>query len=373
MRFFITIISVSIITLFLSSCGWKVETESVSISSDYHKNGNPLRLAVFPLTCPAKNGIPAIHIERFLSRELIRHGALPVIQDDVYHILSHYNVIERQGQKGRKNFYDRYALSGWSDDMKSEVAKAIYADRHYDAPSNNYIYTDRGCNNIKYISSPLLKKIGRELGVNYIIRGNVDAFYTQKAYSLSPIQRGLMPSFFDISSKILWGNSRDSRYNMLHSAIMGGITGSIIGGSLEHPFTPPSSKNSIINKGNPLMEYSVSEKEGGYENYSSLNSLTWALAGMGAGAVASSTGGEELLETKIIIELSLQSAITAQVLWKASATAIVQPVSVFSDNRIIVQQERAIEEAVRALVNELVYYLYDLKGIKPQKVAFSKL
>ncbi|OCC16413.1 hypothetical protein DBT_0230 [Dissulfuribacter thermophilus] len=354
-------LSVLIFCVFLiSGCGSKVIETVSPLTPPVSSDTSGISIAILPLA-DYTNGYSIddaarrqIKLETAISYELTRLGIYPALQEDVIQCLSDIGVIkiiETPEVGSSQRFIQRELSSGWSDEMRMEVQKILASNRgssRWNTIKTKKIGLDPGT----------LMAIGQRLGVDYVLRGRIVEYEIRDDRNLNPLQRGILPFFFDLSSATVFGVARSDTYDLWHDVSVGGLLGAVFGSSANHPFNAPSKKTSILNDGHPRLGDSVVSESGGFDGSHGLNAAFWGAAGAGAAYLA--YNGGKVPEAVVQVTLALQDVHTGKVLWANRVEKMVQPKSVWSDTSVRTQVDLAVEEAAKSLVQGLAKVLESL-------------
>ncbi len=361
-------------SFFLTGCGSRVHT-SVSMASEAPAHNSPgVNIAILPLADYTAGFSPddalrrQIKIESALERQLAAIGVYPAMGEDVIQCLADLGVIkiiEGPAIHGPNQFIARELASGWSEEMRREVV-AILSKQS--SPDNTTLATKK-----IGMDQGTLRAIGERLGVDYVLRGRIIEYELRDNRNLNPLQRGLLPFFFDTASATVFGVARSDTYDIWQDVALGGTLGAILGSSANHPFNAPSKKTvstgSAVHPRLGATAVSISE-EGGFDNSQGLNAGFWGAAVAGAAYLASQGG--KVPEAVVQVGLALQDVRTGKILWADIVEKTVTPRSVWADSRERIQMDIAVQEAAKTLVSGLKPVLASLNtGESGRKMALN--
>jgi len=346
----------------ITGCGSKVvETVPPVDSSIMNSNMPSLRIAVLPFADYTTGFSPdnalrrQVKLEAAIGHELSRLGIHASINEDVIQCLADIGVIKiiDAGDRGAGDrFLEKELGSGWSDEMRSEIHKILVSARSEEGIGiqTKKIGLDVGT----------LRAIGQRLGADYVIRGRIIEYEVRDGRTFNPLQKGILPFFFDFSSNLIFGVARSDTYDLWQDTSLGGLLGAAFGASANHPFNAPKKETEIINGGHPRLATALVHESGGFEDHEAYNAAFWG--GAAAGAAYLAAKGGRVPEAVVQVALALQDTRTGRVLWSNRVEEEVSPMSVWADSRARTQVDLAVEEAAKSLVADLKNALEALPG-----------
>lgn len=357
------LLSVTLGLLLVAGCGTKIkETVSPVNTSSLETQSSPLRIALLPFADYTAGFSPddgmrrQVKLMAALNHEMARLGIYTPLDEDVIQCLADLGVIKVIHEGGRdvgRQFLERELASGWSDTMRLEVQRILANARALEETHGLEIKKVG-------LDRETLRELGQRLGTDYVLRGRIIEYEVRDGQGFNPLQRGILPFFFDFSSATVFGVARSETYDLWQDAALGGTLGAVFGSSANHPFNAPDKERRIVNGAHPRLATTVVHESGGFEDSAGLNAAFWGAAGAGAAYLASKGG--RVPEAVVQVALALQDTRTGRVLWANRVEKEVEPVSVWSDTRVRTQVDVAVEEAARSLVRDLKSVLPRLEG-----------
>ncbi len=310
-----------IFSLFLiTACGYSVK-ENISPVSPPPGQGSLEKVIVLPFVdytaSPGQYWQRNKLILEALQDELFKFGFMVVPYEDVFQYLLAQGVVQEHRSLSNSLLYDE--LSGpWSEEMKQEIRKAIRQNQNFSSEGQTAISLDQN----------ILQKLGKTFGARYVIRGRIIEFGDPEDDPLNPLQTGILPFVFKVSSRTIFGKSSSKTYEMLNEA----ATGALLGASV----------------------WWLSADDG----------LTGA--GIGAGSALLAYQGGHVPQARVQLRLLVQDTLSGETIWSNRAEIQVEPESVFTPTETDKLFEKAVTRAVEVLTADLV------KAIEGQELALSK-
>jgi hypothetical protein len=180
-------------------------------------------------------------------------------------------------------------------------------------------------------------KIGRQFGVDYIIRGRILEFRTRQEHTWAPWKRGLLPVVYGSTSNMVFGFADSANYDNWDNILAGGTWGGIVGSNAGNPWNPDSSTGFF-----------------GVSGGAGANTIAWAAAGAALADMANHGGRVD--QAAVQMRIWVQSAYDASVVWTNRVDVKVSPESVLADNQYDTLFGHAIRKATTALMNNFVLY-----------------
>ncbi len=301
----------------LWACGQRIQDTRVPIDTSVGSNGPSLVLLPLADYSTGPGPDDALHrqvrVSQAISYYLAKYGFYLPVEEDVVRALSDLGVIELYGTRDvRKNDPNRNLYSelqnGWCDEIIEEVNKVINQN-------NQILAGQKGpSTELVGLTPEVLKAISRQFGSDFVIRGRILEYQIRPDGVMCPVHKGLVPFFFDFGTNTLLGIAEADKYD---------LWGDVAAGAAIGAWAAESS-----------------------------NAFTGALAGAGAGYLVSKGG--DVPAAVVQVALALQDPETGRVLWANWVEKKVAPKSVWSDTSVRVQMDRAVDEAARDLVEDLV-------------------
>ena len=337
----------------VTGCGTKVRETISPVNIASLDTQFPVRIAILPFAdytagfSPDDDMRRQVKLMAALNHEMTRMGIYAPVHEDVIQCLDDLGVIKILGEERRdagRRFLERELSSGWSETMRLEVQKVL-AQAGALGKAQEVELRKVG------LDRETLRELGHRLGADFVLRGRIIEYEVRDGKGFNPLQRGILPFFFDFSSATIFGLARSETYDLWHDAALGGTLGAIFGASANHPFNAPDKETEILSGGHPRLATTVVRESGGFEGSAGLNAAFWGAAGAGAAYLASQGG--RVPEAVVQVALALQDTRTGRVLWANRVEKEVEPVSVWSDTRVRIQVDLAVEEAARTLARDL--------------------
>lgn len=337
---------------FLSSgCGEKMSVTVAPASTPAIGSTPSIRLAILPLADYTVGSSPdnalrrQVKLTSAIAHELAKRGIYTAVNEDVIQCLLDLGIISLKKKRRWSqvdDFLARERASGWTDAMYEEL-KSFAASTDVITEASMRKTSKIG------LDKAAIKNIGRELGVDFVLRGRIVEYEVRDKKSFNPLERGLLPVIFDVGSTSFFGVARSDKYDLWHELSIGALTGAIIGPDIGHPFTTKDKE--VVKSTHPRFSSTVTKTSGGFKYAAGLNSFFWG--GTLAGAAYLASKGGKVPEAVVQIALALQETQTGRVLWANRVEIAIQPESIWSDAGERVQMDHAVEAAASLLVASL--------------------
>jgi TolB-like protein len=317
----------------LVSCGQKVKDSVAPLNTSVQCPNSPAKqIVVLPLADYTMGVQPddslrrQVKIYEALMCRLAERGFYVPLKEDVVQYLVDLGVIRIVGQPSIRSgsscgLITEELSSGWSEAMQVEIQKLVVMNEQLDKSKQRFELTRVG------LDPGTIQQIGHRFGADYILRGRVVEYEVREGNTLNPLQIGILPFFFDMSSSLLFGFAESEQYDLWQDLYIGASIGALAGSFAETPF---SSGNS---------------------DYAGLNAAVWGAAGASAAYLASKGG--RIPQAVVQISLALQDASDGRIIWANRVEKQVEPVSMWADPAERTHVDRAVEEAAAALVDDL--------------------
>lgn len=312
------LLTIGLLALMVSGCGQLV-SERLAITDPVPTPNCPTtkRLVVLPLADYSYNKDAQVAVRRniaimeSLTDQLVARGYQLPVQEDLLKYLAAENIIKVRGGKSQPHLEREIQSGTYSAAMKKELAAMIAAD---EGGANSQQATTA-------LDQKTLAKIAEDFQAKYIMRGRIIAFELGAENTWNPLKKGVLPVIIGGGSRAILGVAKSESYDVLNQMVVGAAMGAAI--------------NSNIN--------SIDSSADG------LSSSSAALAGGGAGLLASQSRGNE---AKVKIRLWVQSPENGQIIWTNRVEVKVKPQTVFADSNADSLFDIAIEKAVSALISD---------------------
>ncbi len=316
----------------LTACGYSVK-QTVSPVSPPQKEGFEkiviLPFADYTSSSPIEQQQRNMLILESLQDELLKAGFITVPYEEVINYLLKEGII-KQAQLYKPNSFWKVFLSSdlssqWSKDMRKEILQAMRTSMKVNKNNNESMA----------LNQETLQKIGEFFGARYIIRGRIIEFSNSRNDTLNPVQTGILPFFLKVGSRTFLGFAESEKYEVMNEMAAGAGYGAGIGGVM----------GGSVEIGTSLVD----------------PALVGAAIGTGVGLVASPSG--KVSQAKVQLRLFLQDANTGEIIWSNRAEISVSPKSVFASNNKDELFVKAVNEATKILISDMVHTL-EVGGIK---------
>lgn len=278
-----------------------------------------------------------------LQDEIIRFGYAPSVTEDVIAYLSSQNIIqpdaEFQEDSTANAVLKAELTKDWSDSMKLEIAKALQSnlDTARQKSSTNQdarpksIALDQGA----------IQKIGTTFNADYVVRGRIMVFQNGREDSFNPLQTGVLPFFFNFSSRTLFGIAESEKYEMIDKMAIGGLLGAAFAMDdwPKNDETVTSMSEDHPRFGGGLITETVAD--------TNFNRAVWGVAGAGLGYLAHQGGRVD--NATVQLRMLVQDTKTGEIVWTNRAEAKTMTQSAYSKKDPDVLMARAIQQVCERL------------------------
>ncbi len=371
------LLGVCIVALVITaSCGHRsVETIYPVVQQSPFGGNN--QVVILPFADYTPNGTPYeywrrnILVMEALQDEFKKYGFGTAIEEDVIKYLLEKGIIQ-EAQVNTPVHPEVAALqeelsSNWSDIMKQEVAMAIYKNMaQYKGKDEKFWNQQR----LVSLTKENLNELGKKFNARFIVRGRVIDVSTGQEDSFNPAQTGILPFFFKVGSRTVFGIAQSDTYEMIDKMAIGGLMGLTLG-SNRVPIEPDKSV-----EGHPRFGGGIVESN----KWKAANLAIWGAVGAGAAYLADKGGRVD--KAVVHLRVIVQDADTGEVVWANRAEVKTTPRSVYGEHDPDVLLARAIQDAASTLVKNFVlsqvegkYVTYDKYGtlvVMPKSAAPQK-
>ncbi|MEJ5347087.1 MAG: hypothetical protein WHS46_00170 [Desulfosoma sp.] len=284
-----------------------------------------------------------ILINEALTDEFLRFGFSPVVYEDVIGYLLEKGIIQEatpeEGKSTATLALEKELLKEWSSGMKAEILAAIYRNEANRRASEPYWNRER----LITLDSDAVRGIGNRFRADYVLRGRVLVFRSGQEDSFNPIQTGLLPFFFKVGSRTVFGVAQSDTYEMIDKMAIGGLVGAALAKD-----NWPLEDNDKKFVGHPRFGGGLLREE----DYASLNTAVWGAAGAGIAFLAHKGGRVD--HAWVQLRMIAQDARTGQIVWVNRAEVKVMPKTVFGEKDVDILTSEAIQHAVGRLIDNFV-------------------
>ena len=335
----------------VASCGYNVQ-ETVSPVVPVSDLGEHKRVVILPFADYTQGSSPQgywrrnILVMEALQDELHRHNFKPAMQEDVINYMLERGII-KETENNRQVSMETTTLltemeSSWSDEMKGELARAIYQN----------VTAAQGGKDAKYWNSErlialdvhTLRSLGNAFAADYVVRGRVVEFATDEEDSFNPMQTGILPFFFKFGQRTVFGVAKSDEYEMIDKMAIGALMGSGLAPS-DYPLEGDT-KTTVA--GHPRF--------GAVETFTDSlplqNAMIWG--GVGAAAAHLAHKGGKVNRAAVQLRMVVQDAATGEIVWANRAEVRVTPQSAYADQDHDTLLRRAIQHATSNLVRNFL-------------------
>ncbi len=284
-----------------------------------------------------------ILINEALTDEFLRFGFSPVVYEDVIGYLLEKGIIQdatpEEGKSTATLALEKELRKEWSSGMKAEILGAIYRNEANRRSNEPYWNRER----LITLDSEAVRGIGNRFRADYVLRGRVLVFRSGQEDSFNPIQTGLLPFFFKVGSRTVFGVAQSDTYEMIDKMAIGGIVGAALAKD-----DWPLEDNDKKFVGHPRFGGGLVHEE----DYASLNTAIWGAAGAGIAFLAHKGGRVD--HAWVQLRMIAQDARTGQIVWVNRAEVKVMPKTVFGEKDVDILTSEAIQHAVGRLIDNFV-------------------
>lgn len=346
-------VHILLLLLFTAGCGQTIQ-ETVSPVIQESNQGGHKKVVIMPFSDYTMDSSPYGYWRRnvllveALQDELQRFGFATTMQEDVIGFLLERGII-REAEVNNEFSAETATLQaemekGWSDEMKGELARAIYQNVSRAGGGTD----DKYWNNERLISLDLhsLRSIGNAFLADYVIRGRIIELSEGEEDSFNPLQTGVLPFFFKVGTRTVFGVAKSDDYEMIDKMAIGALMGSALA-----PDNFPINDKSTEVVGHPLFG-SVETTN----NAVTYNALVWGAVG-GAVAHLAHEGGK-VNRAVVQLRMVVQDAKTGQIIWANRSEMRVTPKSAYAEDEHDMLLAQAIKHAVGSLMQNFVATQY---------------
>lgn len=356
----LAVVFVGLSVLFSQSCGHST-VELVSPVVPKSDIGQQQKVIIMPFADYTTFGTPYeywwrnVMVMESLQDELKKYSYHPVMEEDVIAYLLEKGIIQEReittAESPEVESLREEIAGGWSDTMKQELAEALYHNLSLQKSQDEKYWNEQ---RLISLDRNTLRDIGSHFGAKYIIRGRIIEVSAGRDDSFNPVQTGILPFFFKMGSRMVFGIAESDTYEMIDKMALGSLIGGVSSTAADMP---------------------IDDDDG----LSDLNAVIWGSVGAGAAHLAHKSGRVD----KVIVHLRLviQDTYTGDIVWANRAEVKTTPKSVYGERDINVLMERAIQDATATLMQNFVlsqvegkYVTYDRYGtlsVLPRSAGFK--
>ncbi|MCX7823031.1 MAG: post-transcriptional regulator [Syntrophobacterales bacterium] len=345
------------------SCGHK-SLETISPAVQQSPFGGNNQIVILPFADYTPNGTPYeywrrnILIMEALQDEFKKYGFGTAVEEDVIKYLLDKGIIQEAPSSQPVNpevaILHEELTANWSDIMKQEIALSIYKNLSQTKDREEKFWNQR---RLVSLNKEILRELGKQFNARFVVRGRIIDVSTGQEDSFNPVQTGILPFFFKLGSRTIFGIAQSETYEMIDKMALGGLMGLTMGSS-KVPIEPKE-----VVEGHPRFGGGVVESN----KWGAANVVIWGLVGSGASYLAHKGGRVD--KAVVHIRAIVQDAETGEILWANRAEVKTTPRSVYGEHNPEVLLGRAIQDATASLVKNFVlsqvegkYVTYDKYG-----------
>ncbi len=284
-----------------------------------------------------------ILVTEALQDEMLRFGFVPAIHEDVIGYLLERNIIQDTTPRGELSVenavLEEELGKDWSQGMKAELVRALSLNAARDQNSGKYWTTQR----LIALDHQRIGDIGRAFGADYVVRGRIMVFKTGQEDSFNPLQTGILPFFFKVGTRTVFGVAQSDTYEMIDKMAIGGLIGAAVADD-----NWPVEDDDVTLVGHPRFGGGLV----GEEDYASLNTAIWGAAAAGIAHLAHKGGRVD--SATVQIRMVVQNARTGEIVWTNRAEVKVTPKSAYGERSEDVLIAQAIQQASGRLVDNFI-------------------
>ncbi len=322
-----------VLLFFLAACGQKVRNSLSPIQTSSRVPVTDTSLVLLPLADYSTGFRPddamrrQSRVQQALTYYLAQKGYYLPMQEDVVGYLADLNVIRLSKSsdspyKAANDVIYKELGNGWSDEIVKIVTGVVQRnDRMAEEGKPDMSFTG--------ITPDVLQKISERFGANYVLRGRISEYEIRDDSVLNPVRQGIIPFFFDFSSKTFLGFTESRDYDAWQDMALAAGAGSWMA----------NSSNAVL---------------GGF-------------LGGGSGYLISKGGKEPVAVVRI--GLAMQEPDTGRVVWANWVEKQVWPSSVWAGQSYREQLDKALDEAAYELIDDLSGTLSSMPAVKVTQVA----
>ncbi len=339
---------------FLPACGQVVKETVTPISPEF-VNSAGIKVVILPFA----DYTPDTKIEEYLHRNILvsesledqfnRHGIMPAIGEDVVAYLIDRGIIRLPETPVEDSEMTKLLASEmnntWSDAMKSEIMDVVYQNRARDHRESGE--TPSGKSFHMALTTKKVVEIGRTFDADYIVRGRLVEYEEGNAKdSFNPFQIGILPFFFNTSSRTVFGVAKSDEYELYDKMAIGALGGLALGSSNKN--SPIDESVETTETVHPLFDPVVTSTT----DYHALNTFIWSAAGAGAAYLAHNSG--KVPRALVQLRMIVQEASSGRVVWTNRSEVEVVPETFFAQQEYRYLVAGAIRKATTSLVENFV-------------------
>lgn len=285
-------------------------------------------------------------VNEALSDELVRYGFGSVVYEEVIAYLLDKGFIKQAEPQISKTMdmdvLEKELAKEWSPGMKAELFRALYlnqASRTQKTPPQGYWDDEKRV----VLDTRAVREMGRYFAADYVLRGRIVVFKSGQEDSFNPFQTGLLPFFFKVGSRTVFGVAKSDTYELIDKMAIGGLIGAAVA-----PDNWPLKDDDKELTGHPRFGGQVVSAE----DYAEWNTLIWGATGAGLAFLAHKGGRVD--HAVVQLRVIAQDVRTGYIVWSNRAEVKVTPKTVFGEKDVEVLTSEAVRHAAGRLIDNFV-------------------
>lgn len=338
-------------TMLFAACG-SVNIDTIHPMVQATEVGQKKKIVILPFADHTPADSPVAYWKRnmvimeSLQDEILRFGYIPAINEDVISYLSEKNIIPQRTVSMKTSSANMVLESelgkDWSETMKQEIAKVLIqniARQSHQTASQDLLSQS----NSIALNHQTIQDIGTKFNADYILRGRIMLYDKGQEDSFNPLQTGLLPFFFNVGSRTLFGVAQSDTYELIDKMAIGGL----LGAAIAQDNWPLDDTESTLT-GHPRFGGSIIT-EATNQNF---NTAIWGLAGSGL-AYLSHKGGR--VDNAVVqLRMVVQDTKTGEIVWTNRAEVKTMSQSAFNKQSADVLMAQAIQQVCGRLFDNFV-------------------
>lgn len=229
----------------------------------------------------------------------------------------------------------------WSDTMKMEIARVLAKNKEMQR------YQKGSGLNAQYRSIALdhtaIRDIGTAFNADYVVRGRIMVFKNGREDSFNPFQTGVLPFFFNVGQRTLFGIAETDNYEMIDKMAIGGLLGALTASD-----TWPIDDTKTTLTGHPRFGGGLVTEAVNTE----WNAAIWGAAGVGLAHLAHQGGRVD--NAVVQLRMIVQDTRNGEIVWTNRAEVKTATQSAFNKMEAEGLTARAIQQVCARLFDNFV-------------------
>jgi hypothetical protein len=307
--FFVAVLS----AIFTAGCGHTVN-ETVSPVTPKPVAGQFKRVIILPFADYTPSSVSPYYeywrrdsmVSEVVHDELYEAGFIPVVREDVVKYLIDKGVIKASRRQSTPSGIIEQELQGdWSPMMKDEL-RQVLANDNSRGMENNRIKDYGQRSDLIALDNEMVRDLGKTFGADYVVRGRILAFRTNRKWTFDPIKTGFVPFVLRTTGTTFFGVAQADKYDGYDERLLGGLPA----GDAKLDFNAFLKRLTIFFVGDPVVD-------------------------------------------TVQVRVFVQDAKTGDVVWSSRAETKTAPRSVYANQEDEILFAGAIEASVRAIMDNL--------------------